>query len=504
MDNDNTVFQNPGTAGMGNPPSMPENPVSQQQTVPPVQQPLVEQAAPPPPPFPVVPPIQDNPTIVPSVPPPAGHVGLVKRIIKILLGLFAVIAVIFIAYSVILPMFTKSNGGKVNLTYWGLWEDPRVMQSIIADFQRQNPNIVVTYSNQDSKQYRDRLITRIKNGTGPDIFRFHNSWTKMLSGVLLPIPSDVISKDEFFSDFYPVAQNDLIKNGAIYGVPLEIDTLGLYINNQIFQSAGLNPPTNWNEFVDDARSLTVKGQDGKIKTAGAAMGTYDNVNHAPDILSLLFLQNSVDLSNLSNSTDRVKGALTFYSSFTTDQNNVWDNSLDPSTLAFAKGNLAMYFGYSWDYFTIKQFNPNLNFQIVSVPQLPNQNVTMASYWAEGASVRSPHQKEALLFLKYLAQKETEQKLYSEESKTRAFGEPYARKDLADTLKDNPNIYPFISQAKYALSSYFVDSTNDNSLNQEANTYLGNAINSMVNGSSADTVFDTLTKGISQVLQKYGQ
>ena len=77
--------------------------------------------------------------------------------------------------------------------------------------------------------------------------------------------------------------------------------------------------------------------------------------------------------------DRAANALNFYTSFATDQNNVWDNTLDPSILAFSKGNLAMYFGYSWDYFTIKQDNPNLNFQMVPVPQLPNQNVNMASY-----------------------------------------------------------------------------------------------------------------------------
>jgi multiple sugar transport system substrate-binding protein len=325
-----------------------------------------------------------------------------------------------------------------------------------------------------------------------------------LTGVLLPIPSDTISKDEFNADFYPVAQKDLIKNGAIYGIPLEIDTLSLYINNQLFQNAGLNPPTDWNEFVDDARALTVKDSDGKIKTAGAAMGTYDNINHAPDIISLLFLQNSVDVNNLTGSADRAKGALTFYSSFATDPSNVWDNTLDPSTLAFSKGNLAMYFGYSWDYFAIKQFNPNLSFQVVPVPQLPQQNVTLASYWAEGVSLKGRHQKEALLFLKYLSQKDTEQKLYAEEAKTRLFGEPYARADLADTLKDNPAVYTFVSQAKYASSSYFVDSTNDNSLNQQADTYLENAVNSMYSGSSSETVFDTLTTGVSQVLQKYGQ
>ena len=209
----------------------------------------------------------------------------------------------------------------------------------------------------------------------------------MLVGDLLALPSDTIAKADFNQTFYPVVQRDLVRNGAIYGIPLEIDTLSLFVNNQLFQSAGLQPPTNWDDLVNDARVMTVKDKDGKIKTAGAALGTYSNIYHAPDIVSLLFAQNGVDLNNLQTGTDRAAGALTFYTSFATDQNNVWDNTLDPSILVFSRGDLAMYFGYSYDYFAIKQANPSLSFQIVPVPQLSSPRVTMASYWAEGISDR---------------------------------------------------------------------------------------------------------------------
>jgi multiple sugar transport system substrate-binding protein len=429
--------------------------------------------------------------------------ALFKKIAKILIGLFVVVLIFMFIFAVVIPLLTKNSSGKVTLTYWGLWEDSSIMQGTIADFERQNPNIIINYSKQDIKQYRERLVTRIANGNGPDIFRFHNSWYPMLSGDLLALPSDTISKDVFNQTFYPVVQKDLIRNGAIYGIPLEIDTLSLFINNQLFQSAGLQPPTNWNDFINDARAMTVKDQNGKIKTAGAAMGTYANISHAPDIISLLFLQNGADLKNLQNSADRAAGALTFYTSFATDQNNVWDNTLDPSILVFSRGDLAMYFGYSWDYFTIKQANPNLSLQIVPVPQLPGQNVTLASYWAEGVSAKSAHPKEALLFMKYLAAKNTEEKLYADEAKTRGFGEPYARVDLADTPKTTV-FYPAVYQAPDAVSSFFVDNTFDTGLNEQSNTYLENAINSILNGSSSQSALDTLSQGISQVLQKYGQ
>jgi multiple sugar transport system substrate-binding protein len=490
MEKDQTVFQNSANFNQPVQPAV-GNPVAP--SIPPVALPsqsLVSNPLPP----------AENP----SSPPPKRNLHLSAKFFRILIGLVVVLVIVAIVALTLFAFSNKKTNPEVTLNYWGLWEDSKTMQVVINDFQRQNPNIKIKYTKQDAKQYRDILVARKDNGKGPDIFVFHNTWYPMLTSMLLPFSKDTMTGKEFTDTFYPVMQKDLIKGGAIYGIPTGVDTLALYINKDIFSSAGIKPPTNWTEFIDDSRLLTVKDTDGKIKTAGAAMGAFDNVTHAPDIISLLFLQNSADLGNIDSSRDRIQGALTFYSSFVTDSANVWDSTLDPSLLAFSKGNLAMFFGYSWDYFTIKQFNPNLNFEIVPVPQLANQSVNIASYWASGVSASTLHQKEALRFLKFLAQKSTEQSLYLEESKGRAFGEPYARIDLSGSLKDNQIVYPFVSQAKTADSSYFVDSTNDNGLNQELNTYLGNAVNSIYNGTSVESAFDTFSQGVTQVLQKYGE
>ena len=445
---------------------------------------------------PIVPPI---PSELPSSPPPS----LLFKILKIALGIVIVAAIIFLILNFILPIFLKKPITTTTLTYWGLQEDSPQVAPIISDFEQNHPNIKINYSKQDIKDYRDRLITRSANGNGPDIFRFHNSWTPTLLDFLLPLPQSVINKEDFSKNYYPVAKSDLIKNGAIYGIPLQIDTLNLYINKDLFQSAGLKPPTTWIEFSNYSRQLTVKDENNNIKTAGAAMGTFDNITNAPDIISMLLVQDGVDLNNISSNSQGASDALSFYSSFALPPSNVWDNKLDTSIKMFASGSLAMYFGYSWDFFTIKSINPNLSFDIVPSPNLPGQNATIASYWVEGVSSRSKHQKEALLFMKYLSLKEVAQKLFAEESKTRNFGEPYARVDLLDSLK-NSIVYPFVANASNAVSSFFVDGTYDNGLNSKMNTYLGNAVNSILTGTSPQSAVETLSQGVSQVLKQYGQ
>ena len=487
-------------------PNIPPPPLVQAPAVPlasspepssPPQDPVPPVGSPPPPPVPV----EDM-----SMPPDNSIFDVIKNnLLKIIIGVVVFIVFIFLIFGLLIPNLGKNKNQKVTLTYWGLWEDSNVMQGIISEFERQNPNITINYSKQDPSDYRQRLATRIANGTGPDIFRFHNSWYPMLSSVLLPLPESVISKSDFSKNFFSVAQSDLIKNGAIYGIPLEIDTLSLYINTDLFKSAGISPPKDWTEFRDDAKSLTVKDTSGTVKTAGAAIGTYSNVSHAPDIISLLAVQNGANFSNLTNYTNEVSDALRFYTSFGTGDSNVWDSTLDNSILNFSKGNVAMIFGYSWDFFTIKSLNPNLQCQVLPVPQLdPNNPYDIASYWVEGVSSKTTHQKEAELFMHFLAQKDTQQQLYTEEAKTRTFGEPYSNVSLVQSLKSDPNVAPFVGQANFAVSSYFVDNTNDNGLNAKLNTYMGNAVNSIITNTSPESATATLFQGYDQVLKEYGQ
>jgi len=426
--------------------------------------------------------------------------GLLK---KLLIGIGSVILLTFI----IILLIPKGQPDKaVTLQWWGLWEDTSTMQSLILDYKKTHPNVTINYIKNDPSQYLNRLQARMQNGTGPDIFLFHNSWLPMLSSELSPLAANVITPDQFKQNFYPVMTQDLTQNGAIYGIPMDADSLALFVNPKIFQDGGVQVPSNWDDFVNAATHLTVKDSNGKIKTAGAALGTYANINHAPDIISLLFLQQGVQMNKFTASAKNEGDALKFYTSFAFGDNKVWDTTLDNSLEAFSKGNLAMYFGFSWDVFSIQKLNPNLNFKIYPVPNLYGKKTTVASYWVEGVSSKSTNQKEAMDFMQYLAQKSTAQQFYTETAKTRAFGEPYARRDLQSSLKENQVVYPFVSQLNDAGSSFFASNTQDGDtgINTMMNTYLQTSIDvvSKDNG-SPDSAIGDLDNGVAQVLQKYG-
>lgn len=446
-----------------------------------------------------------------EAPPPS---GLKSK--KVIIIIIAVIIIILLIIIIFLVMPKNQRGKDVTLTWWGLWEDNTTMQPLIDNFEKQNPGIKISYIKQDPEKYRDTIITRINNGSGPDIVRYHNTWTptltKQRAELLAPLPKDVINPKDFAANYYTVIQNDMMQRGAIFGIPLGVDCIAMFVNMDLLNASSHAVPTDWINFRDAAKAMTVKDQDtNKIITAGAAFGAFSNIKHAPDIISVMLLQKEVDIKKIADSKDNLNDALDFYTKFSKGKDAVWDSSLDNSLLAFSKGDLGIYFGFSWDVFAIEQLKANsaknFKYQIFTVPSLPEgKSQTIASYWVEGVSSKSKNQKEAMIFMRYLTQKDTLQRFYTESSKSRLFGEPYPRIDMADELKENALIYPFVAGMKDAGSSLFASDTRDGDtgLNKRLNSYLENYINAViVKGSSSDTEYKAFIAGVTQVLNDNG-
>jgi ABC-type glycerol-3-phosphate transport system substrate-binding protein len=432
-----------------------------------------------------------------------------KKIIIIILGLVGLVLFVLLIFFIISKITSSGQPKNVTLSYWGIWEDSTVMQPLIDDFERAHPNIKINYEKQDIKglgMYAERLTKRIDNGTGPDIYRFHSSWTPQLKNYLTPFPKTVIASTKLDSDFYKTVEHDMKINGAYYGIPLGIDTLSLFINTTLLNNVGLQPPKDWNDIVHIYGPRLLVKENDKIVSSSIALGTYDNIAHSPDIVAMLLLQNRANIRDLTGSAKtNAEDALTFYTSFADSINGSWNQTLDNSKLAFAKGNLAMFFGFSWDIFEIKALNPNLQFQVVTVPTLAGRKNTVASYWSEGVSARCKNSKEAFEFLDFISQPSSLQKLYSLQSKVRLFGSLYPRRSMQPLLSSNELVYPFISQADDAQSTFFSSDTydGDTGMVTQMNVYMGNAVRSVNENTSVSSAVDTLSKGVAQVLSRYG-
>jgi len=433
--------------------------------------------------------------------------GKKKLILIVLIGIFVVGLVVLALWAFIFRGGSDKSDEDVTLTYWGVWEDINVLQPVFDEFERENPNITIQYEKIDIKtlgDYVSRLKTRTSEGKGPDIMRFHSSWLLQIQDILMPFPEDVVAETGLSDDYFKVVERDLKRNGAYYGLPLSIDTLALYVNASLLNNLGASVPTSWDDLESTSRELTTV-EGGKIIRSGVAMGTYDNIAHASDLIALLFLQNGADIEDLTEENlESAVSALQFYTRFS-DKSDVavWDQGMENSKIAFAGEKLAMYFGYSWDIFEIQAFNPNLVFEVHPVPSLFGTDSTIASYWAEGISNKSKNPEAAFKFLKFMGKNETIQKIYENQVKARGYGSPYPKKSLAEFQKDNKLVYPFLIRADNAVSTFFASDTYDAGLNEEMNVYLGNAIRGIINDNiSYSSAVETLGNGVRQVLSRH--
>lgn len=393
---------------------------------------------------------------------------------------------------------------QVNLKYWGIWESSTTMSQIIANYKKLKPNVSITYEKRSPQQYRDSLQTQIENGRGPDIFTFHNTWPIMLKNYLAPAPSSIMTANALKDNYYPVIFGDM-KNSQqqVIGVPSGIDGIALFWNKDIFDAAGIpNPPSTWQELSQDASLLTVRDAQGNIRTAGVALGTASNVDSFSDILGLMIFQNSGDPKNPA--TKEGAEALEYYTTFAKGPSKVWDETLPSSTVAFAGGTLAMYFGQSWRAIDIKNANPLLNFEVAPVPQLENGNTNWASYWATGVSSKSQNTQEAWEFVKYLNDQQTLITMYNEDSKSpgRFFGQPYPLKSMGEQLATDPFVGAYIVEAPTMLSFPMASRTYDNGINDQIIKSYEDAVNSVLLNGDAANALQTVAQNISAIFTKY--
>lgn len=386
-------------------------------------------------------------------------------------------------------LLNKDSNKIITLTHWGQFDSAATINQIIQDYRKINPNVNIVYEKKSKEQYRQSLETQIKSGKGPDIFQFHNTWTLMLAQELALVPESVITPKDYKEKYYPTAISDLTNQSRkIVGIPLGIDGLALYYNEDLFQAAGIaSAPASWQEFSQTAAKLTVKDTAGNIRTAGAAIGTSTNVDYFSDILALMILQNAGELKNPT--TQRSADALDYYTRFAKGQNRVWDETQPGSTISFASGNVGMYFGPSSKAAEIRNTNPLLRFKIAPVPQLEGGRVAWASYWAVGVSSQIKDKQkleEAWKFVKYLGDDQTLIKIYSEESKnpSRLVGMPYPKISLAQKLASDPFVGAYVSDAPFMRSFPVASNTFDNGLNDQIVNIYGEAIKATLGGTPA--------------------
>ncbi|OGZ57798.1 MAG: hypothetical protein A3F94_01670 [Candidatus Spechtbacteria bacterium RIFCSPLOWO2_12_FULL_38_22] len=369
------------------------------------------------------------------------------------------------------------------LVFWSIFDEEDVFKDIINKYRAKNPQVKIVYRQKDYSSYREFVAELLSAKEGPDIYAIHHTWLPLekerlvsmnevvideTTGKGIDAPSIISKYPDIFRFDFVVEEVDDSGNSqpVIYALPLAIDTLALYYNEDYFNSNGIVfAPGTWEEFVEAVKKLRRIDANNNITLAGVAAGSAfnDKVNRVTDILSLLMIQSGAEMNDkFGNVTfDRgveaqngltyfpAKEAMTFYTSFSNPNslNYTWPTNDRYSIDAFAQGYAAMMFNYSYHRDTIREKNPSLNFAIAPMPQ-PQEStkrINYASYWGYAVPKISDEPKLAWDFINFISQEENA-KIYLDES-----NKPTALKSLISYQQKDPELAVFANQILSAKS-----------------------------------------------------
>lgn len=169
---------------------------------------------------------------------------------------------------------TAMAAPKVKLTLWGGYpEMGPFYKQVIEDYQKENPNVEISFLTHPLREHEQKLSAAIPSNTAADIVETSSySIRKFIdAGLLNPNPAnvDAFLKSGVFEDFYV---NDLTIGDDTYGLPLFQGRQVLFWNKTMFREAGLpGAPTTWDEVIDYAQKLAKYDDQGDLVRAGISL-----------------------------------------------------------------------------------------------------------------------------------------------------------------------------------------------------------------------------------------
>ncbi len=298
--------------------------------------------------------------------------------------LVAALVVAVLIFSGVLPFGKKSAnpvGVTGNLTMWGTVQKG-YFSGLLEQMAKQNPGLKVSYIEKSQETFDSELINALASGVGPDLILLPQDLLMRHSDKLFLIPYDAYPQRQFTDTFIQEGNLFMTPEG-ILGLPLFVDPMVMYYNRDNIESAGqVNPPRTWKEVADLVPKLTIRDSKGKVLRSTIAFGDFDNIPHAKELLATLLLQTGNPLVtrtgneyrstlNVAPNGTQTLPAFDFFTSFAIQSDPLysWNKTLPTPETMFLAGDVSLYLGFASELFSLRNKNPNLNYDVARMPQI---------------------------------------------------------------------------------------------------------------------------------------
>jgi multiple sugar transport system substrate-binding protein len=147
----------------------------------------------------------------------------------------------------------------IKLTFWNYWDgnNGEAVQALVDRYNSEHPDVMIENVFIGWGELLPKLQIAVAGGDAPEIAAADMAWMPFLanSGALVPLDGLIEASATDISDFYPALLSVNTYGGQLYGLPVSTNNLELFINDDLFEAAGLdpaNPPTTWEGLKEAA------------------------------------------------------------------------------------------------------------------------------------------------------------------------------------------------------------------------------------------------------------
>lgn len=325
---------------------------------------------------------------------------------------------------------SSSADGKTEITFWHYMSEDKegkFVNEAVDEYNSIQDKIYVTAQYLPREELMKQYTIGVVSGELPDCGMVdnpdHNSYASM--GVFEDITNLYDSWEE--ADFMEGSINSCYYEDKLYGLPWGNNCLGLFYNEELLKTAGVEVPTTWSELEAASEKLTTGGTKGlAISAIGNEEGTFQYMpwllSSGGDVMEMNSEGSKESMSYLYNLIEK---------GYISRECVNWTQA--DAEKQFASGQAAMMINGPWQFSGLAEDAPDLKYGVAKVPKADNgeyasvlggENVAICA----GANVEASWE-----FLTWITSKEKSQDI----CKSIGRFSPRADVDVQEMFADDP-------------------------------------------------------------------
>jgi len=170
----------------------------------------------------------------------------------------SVVQTVVVEKEVVVTATPAPETGPRTLTFFTTEADPpqlEILSEIIDEYHQAHPDVFIDVVTGTPATRGERIAILLAAGADAGIFEieaaFSRDWAE--AGYLMPL-DDIFEDIGGVDEYVPGSYYEL--NGTVYALPYATSVYGLWYRTDLFEEAGLEPPTNYDELLAVAKALT--------------------------------------------------------------------------------------------------------------------------------------------------------------------------------------------------------------------------------------------------------